>query len=61
MTDKNCLRSLLDQFHVRLRRRDTRLGLLLKRMQYVYCIANRHRVDRTKGVSLVVLHQFVYP
>ena len=61
MTGKNCLQSFFNQLYVRLQRCDARLGLLLKRMQHVYCITYPHRVDGSKGVAPIVLYQFIDP
>ena len=59
MTGQHGLQPFLDQFHVRLRRGDAGLGLLLERMCYMYRIAHLYCIDCPEGIAPVVFHQFV--
>src|SRR5262245_52297193 len=50
------LQPLLDQIDIRLRRRDTALSLLLKRMQHVDHLPELHHVSGSIGVPIVILN-----
>src|ERR1035441_7208862 len=51
---------LPDQFHLRLRRRDPGLGLLLEGVDHVNRLSNRDRLDRAVGSASVIRRNLHY-